>query len=146
VAVAKADVLETGKLVGVDLKVEGQTIPLVLLKKGRSILALSGVCSHWGGPLAEGKLTDGDCVECPWHASQFSMVDGSVRAISGTCPHWGGPLAEGKLVDGGRVVECPWHGSQFRLVDGSVCQGPAAAPVNVFETRINNGNVEVRRR
>ena len=35
--------------------------------------------SHWGGPLAEGKLVDGDCVECPWHASQFSMSDGSVH-------------------------------------------------------------------
>ncbi len=86
VPLAKADVLEPGKLVGADLKVEGQTIPLVLLKKGGSILALSGVCSHWGGPLAEGKLHDGDCVECPWHASQFSMVDGSVRQGPATAP------------------------------------------------------------
>jgi nitrite reductase/ring-hydroxylating ferredoxin subunit len=65
-------------------------------------------------------------------------------AISGTCPHWGGPLAEGKLLDGA-VVECPWHASRFNLQDGRVQQGPASSPVNVFETRIRNGNVEVRR-
>jgi len=103
--VARADSLESGKLVSAELMVDGSKVALALLKQG-----------------------------------------GSVMAISGTCPHWGGPLAEGKLVGEGSVVECPWHGSQFLLVDGSVCQGPAAAPVNVFETRINNGNVEVRRR
>jgi nitrite reductase/ring-hydroxylating ferredoxin subunit len=68
-----------------------------------------------------------------------------VVAISNTCPHWGGPLAEGKLLDGNTIVECPWHRSQFRLADGSVCQGPAATPVNVFEARIHEGKVEVRR-
>ena len=78
-------------------------MPLVLLKKGRSVLALSAVCTHWGAPLAEGKLVNGDCVECPWHASQFSMTDGSVQ------------------------------------------QGPATAPQPVFEARIHEGNIEVRR-
>jgi nitrite reductase/ring-hydroxylating ferredoxin subunit/uncharacterized membrane protein len=70
-----------------------------------------------------------------------------IVAISATCPHWGGPLAEGKVleVEGDTLVECPWHRSQFRLSDGAVCQGPAATPVYVFETRVQNGQVEVRR-
>jgi nitrite reductase/ring-hydroxylating ferredoxin subunit/uncharacterized membrane protein len=103
-AVARVDDLEQGKLVGAEVTVERTKVPLVLLKKGQSIMALSATCTHWGGPLAEGKLVDGDCVECPWHASQFSMTD------------------------------------------GSVCQGPATTPAHVFETRIREGNVEVRRR
>ncbi|MBV9329435.1 MAG: Rieske 2Fe-2S domain-containing protein [Chloroflexi bacterium] len=70
----------------------------------------------------------------------------NVQAVSNACPHWGGPLAEGKLLEDDTVVECPWHGSQFNLVDGRVCQGPAAEPTNVFETRIREGKVEVRRR
>ena len=102
--VASADSVEPGKLTAAELNVEGTRLPLVLLKKGRSVLALSGVCSHWGGPLAEGKLVDDDCVECPWHASQFSMIDGSVR------------------------------------------QGPASVPQPVYEARVRNGSVEVRRR
>ena len=70
-----------------------------------------------------------------------------VVAISATCPHWGGPLAEGKLieVEGDTLVECPWHGSQFRMSDGAVCQGPASTPVYVWETRLRDGKVEVRR-
>jgi len=85
-AVIAADALAPGKLVGAELEVDGQKVPLVLLKKGRSILALHGTCSHWGGPLAEGKLVAGDCVECPWHASQFSLVDGSVCQGPATAP------------------------------------------------------------
>lgn len=102
--VANAAALEAGKLVGAEAEVDGTRVPLVLYKKGRSVMALSGTCTHAGGPLADGKLVDGDC------------------------------------------VECPWHGSQFSLVDGSVCQGPATVAAHVFETRINQGNVEVRRR
>jgi len=92
--VASADALEAGKLVAAELEIEGQTIPLVLLKKGRSVLALSAVCSHWGGPLAEGKLVDGDCVECPWHASRFNMNDGSVQQGPATAPQ---PVFEARV-------------------------------------------------
>jgi nitrite reductase/ring-hydroxylating ferredoxin subunit/uncharacterized membrane protein len=102
--VTNADALEPGKLVGAEAVVNGTKVPLVLLKKGQSVMAISGSCSHWGGPLAEGKLVDDECVECPLHGSRFSMADGSVR------------------------------------------QGPATAPAHVFEARIHQGNVEVRRR
>jgi nitrite reductase/ring-hydroxylating ferredoxin subunit/uncharacterized membrane protein len=86
--VARADALEPGKLFAAEATVEGTKVPLVLLKNGRTITALSGVCTHWGGLLAEGKLVsvDGDCVECPLHASQFSMADGSVRQGPATVP------------------------------------------------------------
>jgi len=102
--VAGAGSLEPGKLVGAEAEVEGTKVPLVLYKKGASVIALSATCTHWGGPLAEGKLISDDCVECPWHGSQFSLADGSVR------------------------------------------QGPATVAAHVFEARINDGNVEVRRR
>ncbi|HEV7666666.1 MAG TPA: Rieske 2Fe-2S domain-containing protein [Chloroflexota bacterium] len=84
--VMKADDLEPGKLVGAELEVEGTKIPVVLLKKGRTVMALSATCTHWGGPLAEGKLVDGSCVECPWHGSRFSMTDGSVEQGPATVP------------------------------------------------------------
>ena len=100
--VARADALESGKLTSAEATVDGHKVALTLLKRGRSILAISGTCPHWGGPLAEGKLLEGD------------------------------------------VVECPWHASRFRMHDGCAVQGPASMPVNVFETRVRNGNVEVR--
>ena len=59
---------------------------LVLLKRGLDVRELSGVCSHSGGPLADGKLLDNDCAECPWHRSQFSMEDGGVHHGPATVP------------------------------------------------------------
>jgi nitrite reductase/ring-hydroxylating ferredoxin subunit/uncharacterized membrane protein len=84
--VARADELEPGKLHAAELNLGGNKVPLVLLKQGRTIMALSATCPHWGGPLAEGKLQEDDCVECPWHGSQFSMRDGSVRMGPATVP------------------------------------------------------------
>ena len=37
--------------------------------------AISGVCAHQGGPLAEGRVIDG-CVTCPWHGYQYIAASG----------------------------------------------------------------------
>src|SRR5919109_4506414 len=37
--------------------------------------AIGNVCTHLGGPLAEGKL-EGYQVECPWHGSKFDIRSG----------------------------------------------------------------------
>jgi nitrite reductase/ring-hydroxylating ferredoxin subunit/uncharacterized membrane protein len=84
--VLSAESLQADKLTPAVLDLDGGKVALVLLKKGRTIMALSATCTHWGGPLAEGTLIDGECVECPWHGSQFSMVDGSVRQGPATVP------------------------------------------------------------
>jgi nitrite reductase/ring-hydroxylating ferredoxin subunit len=63
-------------------------------------------------------------------------------ALAETCSHLGGPLAEGQLE--GNSVRCPWHGSRFALKDGSVLDGPATHPQPCFETRIRNGQIEIR--
>jgi nitrite reductase/ring-hydroxylating ferredoxin subunit/uncharacterized membrane protein len=65
-----------------------------------------------------------------------------INAIAGTCSHLGGPLAEGSLED--RSVVCPWHGSRFALDNGAVLNGPATFPQPCFETRIWDGQIEVR--
>jgi nitrite reductase/ring-hydroxylating ferredoxin subunit/uncharacterized membrane protein len=52
-------------------------VPVVLLRQGMQLYAISATCSHAGGPLDEGTLT-GDVVECPWHGSRFCMRDGRV--------------------------------------------------------------------
>ena len=67
---------------GVDDIPEGQLFKakagannLVIVRTGETILALHETCAHAGGPLAEGKLVDGQ-VECPWHGSRFRLADG----------------------------------------------------------------------
>lgn len=101
-AVARLDNLAEGSLSAGEITLEGEKIPLALLRRGRDVYAIVGKCSHMGGPLAEGKLLDDDC------------------------------------------VECPWHGSTFQMKDGSNVHGPSAYPQPRFETRVRNGEVEVR--
>jgi nitrite reductase/ring-hydroxylating ferredoxin subunit len=83
-------------------RVEVQGVPVLLVRQGETIYALDEVCSHLGGPLAEGQL-EGCSVICPWHASRFALDDGRVLA------------------------------------------GPATFPQPHFETRVRDGQIEVRR-
>jgi nitrite reductase/ring-hydroxylating ferredoxin subunit/uncharacterized membrane protein len=51
--------------------------PVMIVRQGGKVYAISDVCDHVGGPLHEGEIDDG-CVTCPWHASVFRLDDGSV--------------------------------------------------------------------
>jgi len=57
---------------------------ILLVKQQDIIFAIAEVCSHLGGPLAEGKL-EGETIRCPWHGSCFSLRDGSV--VDGPATH-----------------------------------------------------------
>lgn len=70
------------------------------------------------------------------------VEDGRVCAISNVCGHFGGPLAEGRRE--ADAVVCPWHGSRFDLRTGEVMDGPAVFPQSRYETRLRDGNVEVK--
>jgi nitrite reductase/ring-hydroxylating ferredoxin subunit len=74
----------------------------------------------------------------------FRDGDGSVQALADHCSHLGGPLSQGRVEDG--CLVCPWHGSAFRLEDGWNCAGPATAPQPVFDTRVDDGQLQVRLR
>jgi nitrite reductase/ring-hydroxylating ferredoxin subunit/uncharacterized membrane protein len=91
-AAVKDGVLSAGRI-----RVGEQDVPLVLLRRGNEILALGGTCSHSGGPLAEGKLVDNDCVECPWHRSRFNLRNGRVQLGPATIPQ---PAFEARIQNG----------------------------------------------
>lgn len=42
------------------------------------ICAADNVCPHWGGPLGQGRIQDGEIV-CPWHGWQFDLKTGETR-------------------------------------------------------------------
>jgi nitrite reductase/ring-hydroxylating ferredoxin subunit/uncharacterized membrane protein len=66
----------------------------------------------------------------------------NIFALAETCSHFSGPLSEGKLM--GDSIQCPWHRSRFALEDGRVLDGPAVHPQPCLETRVRNGQIEVR--
>jgi nitrite reductase/ring-hydroxylating ferredoxin subunit/uncharacterized membrane protein len=52
-------------------------VPVMLVRDGGEVFALSDRCAHRGGPLHEGRIEDG-CVHCPLHDSVFRLRDGSL--------------------------------------------------------------------
>ncbi|HEX5415547.1 MAG TPA: Rieske 2Fe-2S domain-containing protein [Chloroflexota bacterium] len=67
---------------------------------------------------------------------------GQIYAMGDTCTHLGCSLSEGRL--DGDVVTCPCHDSQFRVTDGAAVRGPASFPEVRFDTRVNDGMIQVR--
>lgn len=97
------DVLAEAELLGnAPKRVEVGDAPVLLLRQGGDIFAISATCTHLGGPLDEGKI-EGDTVTCPWHGSVFCLRDGKVLHGPATAPE---PAFEVRLQDG-RVAVRP---------------------------------------
>ncbi len=73
-AVMPVEQVEEGKL----YRVMASGVPVVLVRLGLQMFAMSATCTHAGGPLDEGTL-EGDVVQCPWHGSRFCIRDGRVQ-------------------------------------------------------------------
>jgi nitrite reductase/ring-hydroxylating ferredoxin subunit/uncharacterized membrane protein len=101
--------------------------------------------SKWTAVLDEDGMSDGDrrTVEVGGVSLLLHRSEGTIHALDAVCSHMGGPLEKGKIENG--CVICPWHGSTFRLADGTIVRGPATRPQPAYETRINDGRIEVRR-
>src|ERR687897_319957 len=58
-----------------EVEVNGEKICLANVEG--KYYAMGNVCTHLGGPLAQGKL-EGYEVQCPWHGSRFDVRTGKV--------------------------------------------------------------------
>jgi nitrite reductase/ring-hydroxylating ferredoxin subunit/uncharacterized membrane protein len=80
-----------------------QGAPILLVRRGERLFAMAETCSHFSGPLSEGKL-DGDSIVCPYHASRFALEDG--RVLNGPAVH-PQPCLEVRVRDGQIEVRRP---------------------------------------
>ena len=71
--IADADVREGTPLLG---HVDGEAV--VLVRDAGRIHALGASCTHYGGPLAEGRVFAG-AIHCPWHHACFDLETGRAR-------------------------------------------------------------------
>jgi glycine betaine catabolism B len=58
-----------------EVEVNGEKICLANVEG--KYYAIGNVCTHLGGPIAQGKL-EGYEVQCPWHGSRFDIRTGKV--------------------------------------------------------------------
>jgi nitrite reductase/ring-hydroxylating ferredoxin subunit/uncharacterized membrane protein len=98
----------------------------------------------WAAVMSEAELADGRprAVKVGDVAVLVVRHQGELHALSDRCSHRGGALHEGEIVDG--CVKCPLHGSVFALRDGSVRGGPSPYPQPLWETRVRDGQIELR--
>jgi nitrite reductase/ring-hydroxylating ferredoxin subunit/uncharacterized membrane protein len=89
--------------------------------------------------IADGEIKRIDVAGMPL---LFSRAGATISAVAAVCTHRGAPLEEGTRA--GDCITCPWHGSRFSLHDGTVKAGPATFPLARFETRVDDGMLEVR--
>lgn len=67
----RSDQLEDGCAIEVVL---GKTV-IAVFRQGSDVYAMDGMCSHQGGPIAQGTVEHG-CVTCPWHGWQYELETG----------------------------------------------------------------------
>ncbi len=67
---------------------------------------------------------------------------GEVSAVSGICTHEHFSMAQSDLLPDG-TLQCAWHGARFDRRTGEVKQVPAAAPLPIYQVRIEGDRIMV---
>ena len=87
------DVPDPGKEV-----VEVEDRMVALIHTAGHYYAIDDICTHDGGPLADGEL-EGYAIICPRHGARFDVRDGRVLALPATRP----TVAHEVKIEGGEV-------------------------------------------
>ena len=59
--------------------------PVAVFNIDGGYYAIDDLCTHDGGPLAEGTI-HGDVIECPRHGARFNIKTGAVLSLPATAP------------------------------------------------------------
>ena len=73
-----------------------------------------------------------------------ARVDGHLYAFNGlcTCAEQACPLSGGLLT--GTTLMCQCHGSRFDITTGAVLNGPATAPLDGYDVKEVDGEIQIR--
>ncbi len=66
----------------------------------------------------------------------YKYDDKNIYAFENRCSHEDYPLIDGFIQ--GKEIECAKHGAKFNIETGDVLCMPAAVPIKVYKTKIEN--------
>ncbi|MGQ4601239.1 Rieske 2Fe-2S domain-containing protein [Nocardia sp. R6R-6] len=102
--------------------------------------------SDWTKAASFDDVADGEMlgVEIGRVAVCLAKFDDEIHAINDICTHFRTKLSTGEIYPERREVECPLHDSKFSFLDGKPHQIPADVPVEVYEVKVEEGEVYIR--
>ena len=65
--------------------IDFEDVTVALFNVGGKYYCIEDVCTHDGGPLAEGEL-EGHIIKCPRHGALFDVVSGDVLSMPAVVP------------------------------------------------------------
>ena len=79
-------VANLGEIADGDRKlIDFEEVTVALFNIDGNYYCIEDVCTHDGGPVAEGRL-DGFAIECPRHGALFDVRDGAVLSMPAVVP------------------------------------------------------------
>ncbi len=81
---------------GRTFEVAGEQVAVFRLRSG-ALYALSAVCTHKGGPIADGQIDD-TIVLCPLHLNAFELATGCSTTGAPPLKHYDVRLEDGQIV------------------------------------------------
>jgi apoptosis-inducing factor 3 len=113
---------EDGLLLG---QAHGEAV--LLVRRGEEAFAVAPTCTHYGGPLAEGLVVDGQ-VRCPWHHACFDLRTGEAVGPPALNPLRCWEVERrGSRVFVGRALPAPAPRASRSAVESVVIVGAGAA-------------------
>ena len=117
-----AEIPEGGTLLG---HAFGEAV--LLVRHGGEVFAVAATCTHYGGPLAEGLVIDGE-VRCPWHHACFDVRTGEAVGPPALGPlrRWAVERRGSRILVGQALAPSPPRSSRSE-VESVVIVGAGAA-------------------
>ncbi len=125
----KAGVVDSDVREGVPLLGHADGEAVVLVRDAGTIHALGATCTHYGGPLAEGRVFGG-AIHCPWHHACFDLATGRAHGPALTAlACWDVALEGGRIRVGARrdIASAEQPGPKSVVIIGGGTAGVACA-------------------
>ena len=129
-----SEIPEDGSLLG---HAHGEAV--ILVRHAGEVFALAAACTHYGGPLADGLVVDGQ-VRCPWHHACFDVRTGEAVGPPALSPlrRWAVERHGSRILVGQPLAPTPPRSSRS-AVESVVIVGAGAAGNAAAETLRREG-------